>query len=137
MSMLTVSEQERMYRQGSSLNEGYEQYGVPAVANLEWSLDGVASRRRRGDCIGGVRRLLLRARLPALHEDVANVARRGRARTFHRPEHPRHRSRRGRAQPGRVAAIHLRLGPLSGVVKGALLSAYELRGKGLLLSRPS
>src|SRR5262249_5359446 len=27
---------------------------------------------------------------------------------------------------GRVAAIHLRLGPLSGVVKGALQSAYDL-----------
>jgi len=27
---------------------------------------------------------------------------------------------------GRVAAIHMRLGPLSGVVKDALLSAYEL-----------
>ena len=31
--------------------------------------------------------------------------------------------RRGNAQ---VEAIHLRLGPLSGVVKEALLSAYEL-----------
>ena len=30
MSMLTVSEQDRMYRQGSGLSEGYEQYGVPA-----------------------------------------------------------------------------------------------------------
>ncbi len=31
---------------------------------------------------------------------------------------------------GRVAAIHLRLGPLSGVVKEALLSAYELAREG-------
>ncbi len=30
----------------------------------------------------------------------------------------------------RVVAIHLRLGPLSGVVKGALLSAFELVAKG-------
>ncbi|MBY0523620.1 MAG: hydrogenase maturation nickel metallochaperone HypA [Gemmataceae bacterium] len=29
-------------------------------------------------------------------------------------------------QGGRVIAIHLRMGPLSGVVKEALLSAYEL-----------
>ena len=29
-------------------------------------------------------------------------------------------------QTGRIMAIHLKLGPLSGVVKGALLSAYEL-----------
>jgi len=31
---------------------------------------------------------------------------------------------------GRVAAIHLKLGPLSGVVKEALLSAYELAREG-------
>jgi hydrogenase nickel incorporation protein HypA/HybF len=31
---------------------------------------------------------------------------------------------------GRVAAIHLRLGPLSGVVKDALLSAYGLAREG-------
>jgi hydrogenase nickel incorporation protein HypA/HybF len=31
---------------------------------------------------------------------------------------------------GRVAAIHLRLGPLSGVVKEALRSAYELAREG-------
>jgi hydrogenase nickel incorporation protein HypA/HybF len=31
---------------------------------------------------------------------------------------------------GRVAAIHLRLGPLSGVVKEALLSAYALAREG-------
>ncbi len=31
---------------------------------------------------------------------------------------------------GRVLAIHLKLGPLSGVVKGALLSAYELAREG-------
>jgi hydrogenase nickel incorporation protein HypA/HybF len=31
---------------------------------------------------------------------------------------------------GRVAAIHLRLGPLSGVVKEALLSAYGLAREG-------
>lgn len=35
-----------------------------------------------------------------------------------------------RAGGGRVAAIHLRLGPLSGVVKEALLSAYELAREG-------
>jgi hydrogenase nickel incorporation protein HypA/HybF len=32
-----------------------------------------------------------------------------------------------------VVAVHLRLGPLSGVVKEALLSAYELARKGSLL----
>jgi len=31
---------------------------------------------------------------------------------------------------GRVVAVHLRLGPLSGVVKEALLSAYELAREG-------
>ncbi len=31
---------------------------------------------------------------------------------------------------GRVAAIHLRLGPLAGVVKEALLSAYQLAREG-------
>jgi hydrogenase nickel incorporation protein HypA/HybF len=31
---------------------------------------------------------------------------------------------------GRVVAVHLRLGPLSGVVKDALLSAYELAREG-------
>ena len=31
---------------------------------------------------------------------------------------------------GRVAAIHLRLGPLSGVVKEALLAAYDLAREG-------
>jgi hydrogenase nickel incorporation protein HypA/HybF len=35
--------------------------------------------------------------------------------------------RRGHA---RVAAVHLKLGPLSGVVKEALLSAYELAREG-------
>jgi hydrogenase nickel incorporation protein HypA/HybF len=33
-------------------------------------------------------------------------------------------------QGGRVTAIHLKLGPLSGVVKDALLSAYELAREG-------
>jgi hydrogenase nickel incorporation protein HypA/HybF len=33
-------------------------------------------------------------------------------------------------QGGRVAAIHLKLGPLSGVVKGALVSAFELAREG-------
>jgi len=32
----------------------------------------------------------------------------------------------GERHGGRVAAIHLRLGPLSGVVKEALVSAYDL-----------
>jgi len=36
-------------------------------------------------------------------------------------------------QGGRVAAIHLRLGPLSGVVKEALLSAYGLAREGTAL----
>jgi hydrogenase nickel incorporation protein HypA/HybF len=31
---------------------------------------------------------------------------------------------------GRVVAVHLKLGPLSGVVKDALLSAYELAREG-------
>ena len=31
---------------------------------------------------------------------------------------------------GRVAAVHLKLGPLSGVVKAALLSAYDLAREG-------
>ena len=35
---------------------------------------------------------------------------------------------------GRVVAIHLRLGPLSGVVKDALRSAYELAREGSSLS---
>lgn len=33
-------------------------------------------------------------------------------------------------QGGRVVAIHLKLGPLSGVVKGALVSAFELAREG-------
>ncbi|HZW29601.1 MAG TPA: hydrogenase maturation nickel metallochaperone HypA [Isosphaeraceae bacterium] len=36
---------------------------------------------------------------------------------------------------GRVAAIHLRLGPLSGVVKAALISAYDLAREGTPLER--
>jgi hydrogenase nickel incorporation protein HypA/HybF len=36
----------------------------------------------------------------------------------------------GRRGGGRVAAIHLRLGPLSGVVPAALRSAYELACEG-------
>jgi hydrogenase nickel incorporation protein HypA/HybF len=36
-------------------------------------------------------------------------------------------------QGGRVVAVHLKLGPLSGVVKQALLSAYELAREGSLL----
>ena len=35
---------------------------------------------------------------------------------------------------GRIAAIHLRLGPLSGVVRSALTSAYELAREGTSLS---
>jgi hydrogenase nickel incorporation protein HypA/HybF len=38
-------------------------------------------------------------------------------------------------QGGRVAAIHLRLGPLSGVVKEALLSAYGLAREGTSLEQ--
>lgn len=33
-------------------------------------------------------------------------------------------------QQGRIIAVHLRLGPLSGVVKEALLSAYQLAREG-------
>jgi hydrogenase nickel incorporation protein HypA/HybF len=36
--------------------------------------------------------------------------------------------------PGRVDAIHLRLGPLAGVIKEALLSAFELACEGSTLS---
>ena len=36
---------------------------------------------------------------------------------------------------GRVAAVHLKLGPLSGVVKDALLSAYDLAREGTPLAR--
>lgn len=36
---------------------------------------------------------------------------------------------------GRVAAIHLRLGPLSGVVKDALVSAFDLAREGTPLER--
>ena len=35
---------------------------------------------------------------------------------------------------GRVAAIHLRLGPLSGVVREALISAYELAREGTAMA---
>jgi hydrogenase nickel incorporation protein HypA/HybF len=37
-------------------------------------------------------------------------------------------------QAGRVAAVHLRLGPLSGVVRSALVSAYELAREGTALA---
>jgi hydrogenase nickel incorporation protein HypA/HybF len=37
-------------------------------------------------------------------------------------------------QGGRVAAVHLKLGPLSGVVKEALLSAYDLARAGTPLA---
>jgi hydrogenase nickel incorporation protein HypA/HybF len=41
----------------------------------------------------------------------------------------------GRRHEGRVAAILLRLGPLSGVVKEALLSAFELARDGTPLAQ--
>lgn len=41
----------------------------------------------------------------------------------------------GQRHEGRVAAIHLRLGPLSGVVKEALLSAYDLAREGTSLAQ--
>jgi hydrogenase nickel incorporation protein HypA/HybF len=41
----------------------------------------------------------------------------------------------GRQGGGRVAAVHLRLGPLSGVVKEALRSAYELAREGTALEQ--
>ncbi len=37
--------------------------------------------------------------------------------------------------PGRVVAVHLKLGPLSGVVKEALLLAYDLAREGTPLER--
>ncbi len=37
---------------------------------------------------------------------------------------------RARSLEGRVSAIHLRLGPLSGVVREALISAYSLAREG-------
>jgi hydrogenase nickel incorporation protein HypA/HybF len=40
----------------------------------------------------------------------------------------------GRRHGGRVAAIHLKLGSFSGVVKEALLSAYELAREGTPLA---
>jgi hydrogenase nickel incorporation protein HypA/HybF len=36
---------------------------------------------------------------------------------------------------GRVAAVHLKLGPLSGVVKEALISAYDLAREGTPLGQ--
>lgn len=36
---------------------------------------------------------------------------------------------------GRVVAVHLKLGPLSGVVKDALVSAYDLAREGTPLAR--
>jgi hydrogenase nickel incorporation protein HypA/HybF len=41
----------------------------------------------------------------------------------------------GRQGGGRVAVIHLRLGPLSGVVKEALRSAYDLAREGTALEQ--
>src|SRR3954451_16887698 len=38
-------------------------------------------------------------------------------------------------QGGRVAAVHLKLGPLSGVVKDALVSAYDLAREGTPLAQ--
>lgn len=38
-------------------------------------------------------------------------------------------------QGGRVVAIHLRLGPLAGVVKESLLSAYDLAREGTSLAQ--
>ena len=37
---------------------------------------------------------------------------------------------------GRVTAVHLRLGPLSGVIKDALMSAYGLASEGSTVSAP-
>ncbi len=37
---------------------------------------------------------------------------------------------------GKVTAVHLRLGPLSGVIKDALLSAYGLACEGTTVSAP-
>src|SRR4051812_38747070 len=36
----------------------------------------------------------------------------------------------GERQSGRIVAVHLKLGPLSGVVKDALLSAFDLAREG-------
>ncbi|HEY7426931.1 MAG TPA: hydrogenase maturation nickel metallochaperone HypA [Gemmataceae bacterium] len=41
----------------------------------------------------------------------------------------------GERQGGRIAAIHLKLGPLSGVVREALESAYELAREGTPLAQ--
>ena len=41
----------------------------------------------------------------------------------------------GRNQGGRVAAVHMKLGRLSGVVKEALLSAFELAREGTELAQ--
>jgi hydrogenase nickel incorporation protein HypA/HybF len=41
----------------------------------------------------------------------------------------------GHNQGGRVTAIHVRLGPLSGVVKEALESAFEMAREGTALSQ--
>jgi len=41
----------------------------------------------------------------------------------------------GERHGGRVAAVHLKLGPLSGVVKAALLSAYDLAREGSPLAQ--
>ncbi len=40
----------------------------------------------------------------------------------------------GERRAGRVAAVHLKLGPLSGVVKEALASAYEMAREGTALA---
>src|SRR5262245_56872091 len=40
-----------------------------------------------------------------------------------------------RHHDGRVAAVHLKLGPFSGVVREALASAYELAREGTALER--
>jgi hydrogenase nickel incorporation protein HypA/HybF len=42
-----------------------------------------------------------------------------------------------RRAPERVTAVHLKLGPLSGVVKPALVSAFELAREGSLLADSS
>lgn len=41
----------------------------------------------------------------------------------------------GERRGGRIAAIHLKLGPLSGVVKDALASAYEMACEGTALAQ--
>ena len=54
----------------------------------------------------------------------------GHARNVDRPEHSGLRRGRVRRREGSITAVHLKLGPLAGVVREALLSAYNLAREG-------